>query len=312
MTKRGVPAIAIALIAALGITGSASARSKALRVPTASKLAKKLAAKQVRGRDIVSFHITSPRRHGRNRVTFRYDDRSTANVFCTSRIVVTRTVGKRKTVIRARFSGSRCNGIPSDVLQVEAVTRNTVRALRGTTQATAESLSSLERSVKRCRNLDVPRARRAAVAAILDVALVEALEGPNDAALGDFVTALGQIETGNATLAAGIAGWADYLAAIRSLPAFPDPCATLQSWAQAGWAADQSPIDMTAYRAIDRRTSNDQAAIDKTAAYLARTGVFPRTVEQFSPEGLLLRLAPEFPGITGGKAKLTLRKPALL
>jgi hypothetical protein len=315
MTKRGVPAIVIALIAALGITGSASARTHSLSVKTAGKLAKKLAKKQVKGRDVVSFHIADPRRIGRNRVGFLYDDRTTANVFCTASIVVTRKAGSHKTVIRARFIGQRCKGIPADVLQVESLTRDAVRALRGTTRATAQSLGSLERSVKRCRKLDVPKSRRGAVAAILDVALVEALEGPNDAVLGDFVTALGQVQTGNAALAGGIAGWADYLAAIRSLPPFPDPCATLQSWAQAGWAADQSPIDMAAYRAIDKRTSADEDAIDKAAEALARAGVFPRTVQQFSPEGLLLRLAPSFPGVTGGKgskSKLTLRKPAVL
>jgi hypothetical protein len=312
MTTRGVPAIVIALIAALGFTGSASASTNGLSVRTAGKLARKLAAKQVKGRDIVSFHITSAQKLSRNSVGFAYDDRSTANVFCTATIVVTRSVGARKTTIRARFTGQRCRGIPSDVLQVETVTRNAVRALRGTTQATADSLDALARSVKRCKNLDVPRSRRSAVSAILDVALVEALEGPNDAALGDFVTALGNVQTGNATLAAGIAGWADYLAAIRSLQPFPDPCATLQRWAQAGWAADQSPIDMAAYRASDKRTSDDQDAIDKTAAYLARSGVFPRTVQQFSPEGLLLRLEPTLPTITGGKGKLTLRKPAIL
>jgi hypothetical protein len=312
MTKRGRPAVAIALIAALGFTGSAAAQSKSLSVTAAGKLARKLAAKQIRGRDVVSFHIYAPARSGRNRVAFHYDDRTTANVFCTARILVTRRVGSTRTVIRARFRDARCKGIPADVLAVEAVTRNAVRAMRGTTVATADSLDALERSVKRCRKLDVPRARRSAVAAILDIALVQALEGPNDAALGDFVAALGNVQTGNATLAAGIAGWADYLAGIRALPSIPDPCATLQSWAQAGWSEAESPIDMDAYRAIDRRTSVDQRAIERAAAYLARSGVFPRTVQQFTPEGLLLRLAPDFPGVTGGKGKLTLRKPALL
>jgi hypothetical protein len=311
MTKRGRPAVAIALIAALGFTGSAAAQSKSLSVTAAGKLARKLAAKQIRGRDVVSFHIYAPARSGRNRVAFHYDDRTTANVFCTARILVTRRVGSTRTVIRARFRNARCKGIPADVLAVEAVTRNAVRAMRGTTVATADSLDALERSVKRCRKLDVPRARRSAVAAILDIALVQALEGPNDAALGDFVTALGDVDTTNATLTAGIAAWADYVAAIRSLPAIPDPCATLQKWAQAGWAADQSPIDLNAYKAIDTRTSADDRAITRAARLLARAGVFPRTVVQFTPQGLLLRLAPQLP-ITGGKGKLTLRKPAIL
>jgi len=94
---------------------------------------------------------------------------------------------------------------------------------------------------------------------------------------------------------------------VRSLQSIPDPCATLQSWAQAGWAADQSPIDMTAYRALDQRVSADSRAIERAAKYLAVNGVFPRTVVQFTPEGLLLRLAPKLPGETGGAGKIALR-----
>lgn len=308
MTKRGVPAIAIALIAALGFSGTALAQAKPLKVKDARKLARKLAEKQVSGRDVVSFHIFGAKRTGPNSIAFVYDDRTKVNVFCTAAIVVTQSqVRGNRTRLSARFRGQRCENIPVDVLAVETATRNVVRALRDTTVATAGSLKSLEASVKRCRNLAVPRSRRAAVSAILDVALIEALEGPNDSALGDFVTALGDVDTSTAALTAGIAGWTDYLAAVRSLPSIPDPCATLQSWAQAGWADDQSPIDMDAYRAINQRVATDQRAIAQAAKYLSANGVFPRTVVQFTPEGLLLRLAPKLPGTTGGNGKLALR-----
>jgi hypothetical protein len=308
MTKRGVPAIAVALIAALGFCGAASAQTSTLKIRSAKKLARALAEKQVRGRDVVSFHISKAKRLSRNRVGFAYDDRSTDNVYCTAAIVVTRKDNARKTVVRARFSGQKCNGIPSDVLAVEAATRNAVRSLRATTIQTQDALDALEASVKRCRNLDVPRSRRAAANAILDVATVEALVGPNNAALGDFVNALGNVVTGNATLAAGIAGWADELAAIRSLPPVSDPCAALRTWSQANWAAGSSPIDMAAYRAIEKRANADERRIARAAKLLAKSGVFPRTVVRFTPQGLLLRLAPKLPGTTGGsKAKLALR-----
>jgi hypothetical protein len=310
MTKRGVPAVVIALIAALGFCGVASAATGPLKVKDARKLARKLAEKQVTGRDVVSFHIVGGKRLSRNSVGFAYDDRTTVNIFCTAAIVVTQRVGSTKTVVSAKFTGQRCKPIPADVLATETATRNAVRALRGSTVATADSLKALEASVKRCRNLAVPRAQRAAASAILDIALVEALEGPNDSALGNFVAELGNVSTSNAALTAGIAGWADYLATVRSLPSIPDPCATLQSWAQAGWAADQSPIDMNAYRAANQRTAADTRAIERAAKYLAANGVFPRTVVQFTPEGLLLRLAPKLQGVTGGKGKLLL-KPAL-
>jgi hypothetical protein len=313
MTKRGVPAIALVLIAALGFCGAASAQTGALKVSAAKKLARALAEKQVRGRDIVSFHITSAKRHGSNVVTFAYDDRSTSNVYCTAALVVTRKVGAAKTVTSARFSGQKCAGIPSDVLAVEAATRDAVRALRSTTVQTADALDGLQSSVNRCRKLSVPKSRRAAAAAVVDIATVEALVGPNDAALSDFVSALGNVQTSNATLAGGIAGWTDELAAIHSLPAIADPCATLRTWSHAGWSADQSPIDLAAYSAVTKRTNADERAITRTARYLALSGVFPRTVVKFTPEGLLLRLAPKV-GTTGGKTngKLVLRKPAVL
>jgi hypothetical protein len=307
MTKRGLPAIAIALIAALGFCGAASAATGPLRVKDARKLARTLAEKQVTGRDVVSFHIFGARRLSANAVVFGYDDRTTANVFCRAAIVVKQRVGTKRTVRTARFRAQRCKSIPEDVLAIEQATRDAVRALRGTTVATADSLNTLEASVKRCRRLAVPRSRRAAVSAILDIALVEALEGPNDSILGDFVTALGNVDTTNATLATAVASWTDWLAAVRSLPSIPDPCATLQSWAQAGWAADQAPIDMDAYRAINQRASADERSIERAAKYLAANGVFPRTVAQFTPEGLLLRLAPELPVTTGGKSKIALR-----
>jgi hypothetical protein len=141
----------------------------------------------------------------------------------------------------------------------------------------------------------------------VDIATVEALVAPNDAALTDFVAALGNVVTGRSVLASGIAGWSDELAAIHSLPSIPDPCATLKTWSRNGWAADPSPVDLAAYRAVDSRTAADDRAIARTARFLATAGVFPRTVVQFTPKGLLLRLAPKV-GTTGGKKSAKLAR----
>ena len=303
MTNRGVRAIVVALIAALGCCGAASAQTSTLKIPQAKKLARALAAKQVRGRDVVSFHITKAKRTGANTVAFAYDDRTADNVYCTAVIVVTRKVGARKTTTSARFRGQRCKGVPSDVLAVEAVTRNAARELRSTTAETRQSLDALETSLHSCRKLKVPKSRSSAAAAIVDIATVEALVAPNDAALNDFVTALGNVQTSRSVLSSGIAAWTDELAAIHSLPSISDPCATLKTWASNNWAADQSPIDLAAYKAVDARTASDERAIKRAAKFLATSGVFPRTVLQFTPQGLLLRLAPKV-GTTGGKSKL--------
>jgi hypothetical protein len=303
MTKRGVPAIAVALIAALGFCGAASAQTSTLKISAAKKLARSLAAKQVRGRDVVSFHILKPRRSGADKVSFAYDDRTANNVYCTAAIVVTRKVSTGKTTTSARFRGQKCNGIPSDVLAVEAATRNAVRAMRSTTTETHQSLDALETSLHSCIKLKVPRSRHAAAAAIVDIATVEALVAPNDAALNDFVNALGAVQTSRSVLLSGISAWSDELAAIHSLPSISDPCATLKTWASNNWAADQSPIDLAAYKAVDGRTAADERAIARAARLLAKSGVFPRTVVAFTPRGLLLRLAPKV-GTTGGKSKL--------
>src|SRR3954447_16763631 len=177
MTKRGVPAVAIALIAALGFCGGASAATGPLKVKDARKLALKLAKEQVSGRDVISFHIVGAKRVSANRITFAYDDRTSVNHFCRALIIVDREVTAKRTRLTARFRGQRCKQMTVDVLAAETATRNAARALRGTTVATADSLRAFAASVKRCRNLAVPRSRRGAVSAILDVALVEAIEG---------------------------------------------------------------------------------------------------------------------------------------
>jgi hypothetical protein len=301
----------MALCAMLALAGTAGAQSSRLSYATAKKLAVQLAERQVANRDVVSYHLRGAERLNRRTIVFAYDDRTENDVFCTASLIVRQRVDGSVTRIAARFRGQRCAKIPADALAIEAATRETVRDLRSTAGETDASLRRLIRSVRRCRNLEVPRPRRAVVAAILDIATVQALEVPNDSALGDFVTDLGEIETSNTVLQRGIAGWADWVAVIRSLPSIPDPCATLQRWAQAGWSASETPIDMAAYRSANRRASADERAISRAARHLARVGVFPRAVLQFTPEGMLLRLAPDLPA-TGGRGKVVVRKPALL
>jgi hypothetical protein len=292
MTKRGVAGVVAAVLAMLAFAGAANAQSGRLSYKTAKRLAVTLAEKQVRSRDIVSYHLTKPKRLGPRKIAFVYDDRSETAVFCTAAIVVTAKRSGSTTRVSARFRRQACTPIPDDALAIEAATRNAARALRGTADDTEASLERVTRSIRRCEDLVVPRSRRGAVSAILDIAILEALEGPNDSVLGDFVAILGEIQTAKVVLQRGIAGWADYLAVVRSLPAIPDPCATLQRWAQADWAASESPIDLGAYRELEARVEEDQTRIERAARYLARVGVFPRAAVRFTPDGLLLRLAP--------------------
>jgi hypothetical protein len=306
MTKRLTAAL-LCMVASFAVGGVATAQAKGLSYRTAKGLAKRLAEKQVRGRHIVSFHLRKTKRVSATRFAFAYDDRTTDNVFCTARLIVSSSTSGRRTTIRARFSGQSCGGIPTEVLEFEALTRRAQRDLRANTAATVDALDTVKASSRRCRAVGVPGSRTRDAQSLFDIALVEALERPNDAAVGNFVNGLLDVEASNATLASGGAAWADYLATIRALPQVDDPCAALKTWARSGYAADAAPIDFAAYRALDRRAGLDRRRINRTAAFMALAGVFPNAAIGFTPDGLLLQLAAKA-GVTGGtqKAKLVL------
>jgi hypothetical protein len=302
MTKRLTAALlCVAASFAVGGVVTAQAQAKGLSYRTAKVLAKRLAQKQVQGRNVVSFHLTSARRVSPTRIVFAYDDRTGDHVFCTARLVVDQAVRGRITTISARFSGQRCNGIPSDVLAFEAITRTAQRDLRTNTAATVRALDALGASSMRCRNFTVPSSRRGDARALFDIALIEALEQPNDAMVGNFVASLLAVNASDATLSAGALGWADYLATVRSLPQVDDPCAALKRWKRTGYAIDQSPIDFGSYRRLNQRAAVDRRAIDRAAASMAAAGAFPNAALGFTPDGLLLQLSAKA-GIAGGGA----------
>jgi hypothetical protein len=306
MTKR----LMVALLCAVGLFalgGVATAEAKTLSYGQAKVLAKRLAQKQVRGRNVVSFHLQQPTRVGATKVVFQYDDRTKDDVFCRALVVVNSTTRGRFTTIKARFTKVQCNGIPSEVLRFEALTRRAQRDLRTNTAATVDALDAVRRSTRACRNVSVPKSKADDAQALFDIALVEALEGPNDAAVGSFVASLVDADVSNPTLAAGASAWADYLATIRELPPVDDPCALLKEWRNSGYTSGSAPIDFAAYRALDRRAGSDSRTIEKAASLMARRGAFPNAVIGFTTDGLLLQVGAKL-GITGGadKAKAVL------
>ena len=301
MTKRLTAALLCAL-AAFAFGGVASAQARTLQYKDAKALAKQLAEKQVRGRNVVSFHLQHGRRVSATSIVFPYDDRTADNVFCTARVVVVSTTSGRTTTIKARFASAKCAGIPSEVLRFEALTRRAQRDLRANTAATVDAVDAVRRSSRQCRDVKVPKSKIGAAKALFDIALVEALERTNDAAVGNFVASLADVDASNPTLAAGAAGWADYLATVRALPEVTNPCAALKAWKRAGFTADAAPIDFAAYRVLDRRASRDTRSIERAARLMLSRGAFPNAVIGFTPDGLLLQLAAKA-GVTGGKEK---------
>ena len=301
MTKRLKVALLCA-VAVFALGGVATAQAKRLSYKDAKVLAKRLANKQVRGRDVISFHLQQPSRVGDSKLVFPYDDRTGSDVFCTARVIVTSTTSGRITTIKARFTGVRCNGIPAEVLRFESLTRHAQRDMRTNTAATVDALDAVKRSERACRNLKVPKSRADEAKALFDIALVEALERPNDAAVGSFVASLVDAQVSNSTLAAGATAWADYLATVRSLPDVSDPCADLKGWRAEGWSASGAPIDFAAYRALDQRAGRDSDTIEKAASLMLRRGAFPNASIGFTTDGLLLQVGAKL-GITGGKEK---------
>src|SRR3954462_2582792 len=75
MTKRLTVALLCAA-ATFASAGAASAEARVLSYRTAKGLAKQLAVKQVRGRDVISFHLLAPKRVSATRFVFSYDDRT--------------------------------------------------------------------------------------------------------------------------------------------------------------------------------------------------------------------------------------------
>ena len=298
MTKRLTAAVLCLAATPAFAAGTAEARGTSLG--PAQKLAKRLALKQVRGRDIVSFHVLKGSRARNGDVLFPYDDRSAKNVYCTAMIVVrTRTVGRR-TIMSASFRGQRCREIPSDALAFEAAARAAQRAMRSTEPATQSAIEAIDASLRSCRRLRVPKSRRAVANLIVRAAVSEALAKPNDAILAALVMALGNERSPNPVLAGGAAGWADYVAVLRALPAIDDPCASLRAWARHRWATAAAPVNLAALVALDRRAGIDRRAIARAARLLASDGVVPNAVVGFTPDGLLFGLVAKV-GITGGR-----------
>ncbi len=295
MTRKA-SAIAIGLIATLVVAAPASAQT--LSFKTATSLAKKLGTTQVgTKRAVVRFHIYKGKRISARQIAFPYDDRSRSNVYCAATIVVTMT-GK---TTRAAFKLPRpsCLQIPGEVLRYEAVTRSTARAVIAQNAAVRASARAFTRSLRACRTLNVPRSRRDEAELLLNVGSLEALERPIDTQLGDFVTGLANAGANQSTLKAGAAAWADYVSVLRALPSLPDPCATLAQWEKDKYAADKAPVDFTALSALDKRGSADLVRITRAARYLARNGVFPSAVVNFTPDGLIFREKIDV-GVTGG------------
>jgi hypothetical protein len=284
MTKK---TLALGLVVALAYCVPASAN--VLTLKDAKTAAKRLAAKQVRTRQIVSLHILRAKRVSSREIAFAYDDRSAVNVFCTS-VIDVKLPSSRSRTATARFEkgATECHHISDAALAFETATRNAVRQVAGQAAFVKGSVKALKQSSRACRSLRVPSNRRRQVALFTESANTTALYGPVDTQLQTFVNALGAVQTSDRVLFDAAAAWADLLEVYRSLPAFqPNLCGAIKRWAAAGWAPSAAPADYAALKALDARATHDNVAISRAAAHLVNVGVFPRTAVAFTPPGLI-------------------------
>src|SRR3954447_14609797 len=287
--KRGMSlALALAIVPALGVGTTAQASSR-LTLKEAKRVALKFKREQKRKYDLRANHVGRAHRLSRTRIAFAYDARTRPGTYCTATLRVRKRVNGRHIRYRGRIGRQDCLTIPNDALAVERATRKAQRAIR--VAATRASLRRLTRKLSRCEDMRVPKRRRAAVAAVIDVATTNALVDPNGPALQRFVDRLDSVPTRRRVLDSGIAAWHDYLGIVASLPAYRHPCGTLRNWRDAGWSAGESPIDMPTYRRLRRGARADRGGVDRGARVLARVGILPRLVVGFTPDGLVLHLA---------------------
>lgn len=289
MTRK---ASVLVLVAIAGLTFSASAFAQTLSFSVADKLATRLAREQVRARHLLVYQLAGPRRVSSREIVFDYADRSRQHVFCKALIVVSGPSGRSNTVT-ARFTRQRCKGIPADALQVESVTLAAVHQVKAHRPLIERSLARFTRSLKPCARLRVPPAVRARAAIVLGVGALEALSGPIEPILQQFTGRLRGINTYERTLTAGSLAWGDYLGALLRLPRVPDACASVRAWARDAYAADRSPIDFKAFRALDRRARADERVLAAGSGTLANDGVLTAAVLGYTPKGLFLSLQPK-------------------
>jgi hypothetical protein len=291
MTKRGTIAVALTLIAILALSAPAAmAQLAPLRAKQAKRLANDLGRKQKRENDVIVYHLANMRRTDAYTFKFDYDERTIHKTYCTATLRVRKRQRGNTIETTATLLRHKCKLVPVDVQEIEKATRKANRRIARNEKATLRSLRRTVGPLDGCRaTRNVPRNRRRPVAAIIDSAFVGALRRPNDDALGAFVAALERVEPRNRTLAAGVEGWTDFLDVMRSLQGFRDPCGTIQAWKNADWAGAESPIDMTAYRTLSRRSTTDLKAITRAARHMERKGAFDKLVIGFTPDGLLLK-----------------------
>ena len=262
----------------------AAASSGELSVSAARKLAHKLELKQRRERSLVFTELGDAHRRSANRIDFPYRDRSSSDVLCIARIVVTQTGTKRS----ANLTDAKCHGIPTEILDFEAVTR----ALRNSVKAAApdvrKSLTRYDRSLSQCYKVVVPKSHRKEVALLVKAGGVAAFYLPLRSQLDDFDVGLHDVHGHDPTMVRGVEAWDRTLVLIDQLPpAAAHACRAVREWADNHFSKDTAPADFDELKVVLDQFPVQYRTLNKTASYFADQGAVRRVAKVFAPAGIL-------------------------
>jgi hypothetical protein len=284
-TRRVAAWIVAAATAALFATGAgtASAADNVLSVKAARSLAQKLEAKQREERSLKFTKLGRPHRRSSRRIDFPYKDRSTRDVLCKAKIVVVQSGRDRSADIR----DVRCEGIPSELLAYEKVTRRMRHRVRGAGDEVRKSARDYDRSLEKCDDLVVPKGRRDEVNLLFKLGATRAFFSPIRGRLDDFNVALHDVDGQDPRMVRGVDAWDRTLVLFDELPnATKNPCRAVRDWAEEDFSSDSAPADFGKLRVIRKQFKVQDDVLDETARHMANDGVFPAIAKAFAPRGL--------------------------
>jgi hypothetical protein len=91
-----------------------------------------------------------------------------------------------------------------------------------------------------------PESRRVQVVLVSTLIVVGPVYDPIRADLDRFLAELERVPTADPVLRSGRAGWRSEIDLVHRLPSVADPCAVLQAWQRAGFAASAAPLNIDA------------------------------------------------------------------
>jgi hypothetical protein len=277
----------LALGAVLALPSGASAAFAPLNERRALPIATKLARQTALKREVRSWQLSPAVKVRSNRVVFIYSDRRSNEVFCTAKLVVEQSALRR----RAFIAAPRCNGIPTEALEIESATGALIRAAQGQRDELRLSIRRIAKDERRCEGLVVPRSRHNVVEDMTELGEILASFDPLLPHLDAFATRLQEIQPEDPLLASGVVRWRRFVSLMQRLPReLMRPCTLVLKWSETNYSEDTAPVDpelvvdaeLSHYLSLER-------GLMRTAEHMLELGLSPRIAPSFVPVELFDR-----------------------